>query len=532
MKDSICELIKEVLPLYLENDVSEETKNIIDEHLKNCSKCGKLVSEYSKDKLHGLEEVDEMIEGADSFKRIAKRFKRFMLGILIVMFIVILSIGTTGYYVGRSSHMDVLNVKKEDDIINYYYERIPGLRRAQREGNLQNICRSAELPEGVGEIYYDKIWYTKETIYLFYHVDLFKPVEDMDMFFVNGFIHWNDGNITSDTAGSGGTAGLKWIKFDKKYYRVVSYPNHSKMIKTNSEEVKEKLKIKFEIDYSASINGGHNLKLPEVEFSVLYDPLKDKTYEIAVNKKVKIRKGSEILFENMVFEPQRSILKLKYFDDGGNNLYYLKGTLITDTGEKKSLDLSFSKSEKDSEEYTAEFYAMDSIPKSVEIKIDELQIVTTQNLKFEIDAKQFHGKLKGKGESKKINKKIGRIGESDIYLEKLFWDDRGVDFIIFIDKKGSDVNTCLNSWASEEEYKKRLLEDKDYARYQEVLNRRMPTLTKFTNEKGEIAQMNDYGQGGSGPGPQIERFIGKEFIEKSDIVYVEIFNLVETVYCK
>ena len=59
-------------------------------------------------------------------------------------------------------------------------------------------------------------------------------------------------------------------------------------------------------------------------------------------------------------------------------------------------------------------------------------------------------------------------------------------------------------------------------------DRLVPNLTRFVNEKGEVGIMEDYGQSGGGPGKRMSLFIGKEFVEKSDTITVEIGNLAET----
>ena len=40
MKNEInCEIIKDLLPLYVDKLVSEETKNIVEEHIEECDNC-------------------------------------------------------------------------------------------------------------------------------------------------------------------------------------------------------------------------------------------------------------------------------------------------------------------------------------------------------------------------------------------------------------------------------------------------------------------------------------------------------------
>ena len=36
-----CSVIRDILPLYVENMVSEDTKEIVEEHIKDCEECKK-----------------------------------------------------------------------------------------------------------------------------------------------------------------------------------------------------------------------------------------------------------------------------------------------------------------------------------------------------------------------------------------------------------------------------------------------------------------------------------------------------------
>lgn len=44
-----CSMIEDLLPLYIEGLISEDTKNEIEVHLKNCDKCSKALEEIKKD---------------------------------------------------------------------------------------------------------------------------------------------------------------------------------------------------------------------------------------------------------------------------------------------------------------------------------------------------------------------------------------------------------------------------------------------------------------------------------------------------
>ena len=43
MKEINCNIIRDILPLYVDDVVSDDTKKMVEEHLKNCEECSKEV---------------------------------------------------------------------------------------------------------------------------------------------------------------------------------------------------------------------------------------------------------------------------------------------------------------------------------------------------------------------------------------------------------------------------------------------------------------------------------------------------------
>ena len=73
-----CSLIRDLLPLYVEQMVSEESKKIIEEHLAQCPSCKKVYEEMTERELGMRPEMGENdgSEAAESFRRFVKKEKR------------------------------------------------------------------------------------------------------------------------------------------------------------------------------------------------------------------------------------------------------------------------------------------------------------------------------------------------------------------------------------------------------------------------------------------------------------------------
>lgn len=85
-----CDIIKDLLPLYVEGLASEKSKAAVEEHLEACEDCKKMYREMKKPE----PKVHYNREPAESFRRYVKKEKR-KLGIktAVVMAVIILAVG-------------------------------------------------------------------------------------------------------------------------------------------------------------------------------------------------------------------------------------------------------------------------------------------------------------------------------------------------------------------------------------------------------------------------------------------------------
>ncbi|WP_461205067.1 zf-HC2 domain-containing protein [Clostridium sp. DL1XJH146] len=105
-----CKLIEDLLPLYIEDDVSDETKAIIEDHLKECENCRKLVEEYSNDDIP-IEDFKEDLPKAKTYKKSMKKLKKWSIISAISLILVAIAIGVIGYKFGEKPKNDVISLK-------------------------------------------------------------------------------------------------------------------------------------------------------------------------------------------------------------------------------------------------------------------------------------------------------------------------------------------------------------------------------------------------------------------------------------
>jgi len=105
-----CGLIEDLIPLYIEDDVSDATKEIVEKHLKDCKDCSNLVQEYSNDELK-LADFKEDLPQANTFKKWMKRLKIWGIITVAVAIFAFIAIGTIGYKIGEKPKNDILTLK-------------------------------------------------------------------------------------------------------------------------------------------------------------------------------------------------------------------------------------------------------------------------------------------------------------------------------------------------------------------------------------------------------------------------------------
>ncbi len=86
-----CEIIKDLLPLYKDEICSDESKQIIEEHLLECTDCKRSLEQMNID--ISVKEKEKNLREADAIKNLSKKWnKKLMLEILKGIGIGVLSV--------------------------------------------------------------------------------------------------------------------------------------------------------------------------------------------------------------------------------------------------------------------------------------------------------------------------------------------------------------------------------------------------------------------------------------------------------
>lgn len=70
-----CRIIRDLLPLYVDEVCSEESRKIVEEHLSECETCTKIL-EQMKSETISKEEVEMNLEEAESIRNLSRKWNR------------------------------------------------------------------------------------------------------------------------------------------------------------------------------------------------------------------------------------------------------------------------------------------------------------------------------------------------------------------------------------------------------------------------------------------------------------------------
>lgn len=105
-----CGLIEDLIPLYIEDDVNEETKEIVEVHLKECENCSLLLEEYTNANIK-YDELKDDLPKSNTFKKWMKKLKIWGSVLVVSLIAIAITIGTLGYKAGKTLPKELLTQK-------------------------------------------------------------------------------------------------------------------------------------------------------------------------------------------------------------------------------------------------------------------------------------------------------------------------------------------------------------------------------------------------------------------------------------
>jgi hypothetical protein len=123
-----CDVIKDLLPLYVDEVLSKDSNALVEEHLATCSDCTKYYENLKEDNdIAGMEvvKVEENLEAIEPLKKIKKRVRRTAIRLGIALGVCILiGVLVIGFCYARGGHVDsddveISNVRVENEEVHF-----------------------------------------------------------------------------------------------------------------------------------------------------------------------------------------------------------------------------------------------------------------------------------------------------------------------------------------------------------------------------------------------------------------------------
>ena len=187
-----CDVIRDLLPLYAEDMVSEDSKQLVDEHLCECDPCSKELAE-----LKNTPKVPVEVE-TGSLKRVGDTIRRRrMLAVLTVVMFVI-TLGMSGamlldakIYLTAEQAVKSVEQRGNGDIVIYLNDGVVGMGAIQNDDskNFGTIAwsRVSTLLSGHGRVKYEDL---SAEYHMFYSEDEYEEVGRFILGGADGYNVW------------------------------------------------------------------------------------------------------------------------------------------------------------------------------------------------------------------------------------------------------------------------------------------------------------------------------------------------------
>jgi len=374
-----------------------------------------------------------------------KRFL-FFISLIIVVLIPVL------YFILKQSDIDTSlhEVVTLDEVQQFYYRAVPGLRQAEEAGLIREVNKQIALPGQDAVLFIDKIWYNKKNVIIFYHVSGVKEIVYLGGEF---YLPTNEPNEKRAFYGSKsiGSNEEKGMLYNESFYSCLKLPplhDSSGQLITEIETLTFAPFVNyFNIEKDNQLE---TIPLKSIDITLEYNQDEEKTTKIPTDSQITFDER-QVHFYQFDISPSVNRLYFQYLNSGRDKVIRVKGSYTSDKGESQTFDVFPNAITDYPYHYTMELPPFHLMPESVHIYIDSLVCVGNDNVSFKLDTKQFGNK--NRSHETEIGK--NRIRGTDIYIKSITLNNSFVDiYISFVNEDETDkpfvrIYPALPVWAHE-----------------------------------------------------------------------------------
>lgn len=330
-----------------------------------------------------------------------------------------------------ASETSLLTASGRDEVNQFYYRAVPGLKRAEEENLVRDINKRLEWPGRNAAVYIDRIWYNVKSVTIFYHVegisetaflggDLYLPSEEPHE--VQPF-HGTH---------SIGRASEKGILYQDSFYSCLKLPPLRALSNQVLSEI-EKISFTPYINLLRKKDGGmESTRLKSFEILLNYNTDEEEIIKIPLDSQIDID-GRQLHFYQIDLSPSALQLYFQYLKSERDMVYRVKGSYSTAKGEVHTFDSMTKAITKYPYHYIIEIPPFHIRPDTLQVHIDSISCISNESVEFLIDTSQFGGK--NRSYAVELGKK--RIKNTDVLISNINLNRQAAEiFVSFV----SDAN--------------------------------------------------------------------------------------------
>ncbi len=409
--------------------------------------------------------------------------------------------------------MPIVSIQTTDDIRNYYHSSIPGLKRAEESGLVKPIHKAFSIPDRHSTLKIDRLWFSRQGVYIFYHVENMDKIAYLGGFF-SGYSGYEDKkNFDQNPRDFVGTPKEKGVISNNSFYSFVKLPsmeiNH--INNENGDAIEHLLfnPILFIEDSE------YSFKAIDIDMNAatLEEPIE--TFELDGQIDVD---GCTINLYRLEAGVSFNRIYFTYIPKDREIIYDLEAYLFADTGESFSFESNTTIINSEKNEYYIETRPFDRMPSSFRIQFQSISFAGKDSIHGLIDT----GEVKEKRGTQNLNIPLDRVMETDFILETLGFTDKGVELaFIYKGSEDEDIGLLLEAGYTFHHGQKTLL---SHTNGDQLI---IPNVVLIHNNFGHSLGMGDY------PPPKIIQdeinsiycIIPSDFWVNSERIYISIYNL-------
>ena len=291
----------------------------------------------------------------------------------------------TFFYVSLS-WKPLCNAVSREEVNQFYYRAVPGLKLAEEDGLIRDVNKQLELPGQDGTLVIDRIWYNAKQVTIFYHV------EGVPEVYLEGNFICHLMNLLKNLFM---VVNLLVETQKRGSYIMKVFMNLPKAapLQDKSGQVISEIEI---LTYTPYINipsqeEGNQIKsipLKSLDIPMNYQQEEEKTTKIPIDGQIDA--GDKYLhFYQIDISPSTVRVYFQYLNSGRDKVFRVRGSYSTDKGETQSFDVFPQAITDYPYHYTLEVPPFHMIPENLQFQIDNIYCIGNDSISFEIDTSQF-----------------------------------------------------------------------------------------------------------------------------------------------